>query len=276
MRREATLVPRYGGGPYGPGDTVEGVLEVREPIERLRSLNGYLRYVDRSPSFSGSVTYAAAEPLHEGPVEPGPEIPFAFTIPADAYPSWEEPSTADYGTLTWALVLEADIGAGLDTITTHDIPTDPHGRQWTGPAPLGEEKLKTYVDDWDVQVVPDRWSLRRGEEISLVVRIGKPKSERPKLEIGFLCQAVYVVETRKPGSSGSDYRREVYRTDVFEDWPAFDPAAPLQTVSIRVPEDAPFTYRGTAFGFTWSALAREKRRWYQSDAGRVAVLEVLP
>jgi hypothetical protein len=45
---------------------------------------------------------------------------------------------------------------------------------------------------------------------------------------------------------------------------------------VRIPEDAPFTYRGTAFGFNWSALAREKRRWYQSDAGRVAILEVMP
>ena len=271
------MVPRYDGGAYGPGDVVAGVLEVRQPVDRLRRLNAYLRYVDRSPSFSGAVTHATAEPLHEGPVEAGQEIPFSLTLPADAYPNWEDPSTADYGTLSWALVTEADIGAGLDTITTHAVPVDTQGRTWTGPDITGEQKLKGYVDSWDVQVTPDRWGLRRGEEVSMEVSIGKPKADRPKLEVGFMCQAFYVVETSSTSKGGdTDYRRETNWVTLFEEWPPFDPSLPLQTVSVRIPADAPFTYPGTAFGFTWSALAREKRRWYQSDAGRVAVLEVLP
>jgi hypothetical protein len=53
VQREARLVPRFSGGPYGPGDTVEGVLVPREPMERVRTLNGYLRYTDRSPNFAG-------------------------------------------------------------------------------------------------------------------------------------------------------------------------------------------------------------------------------
>jgi hypothetical protein len=63
---------------------------------------------------------------------------------------------------------------------------------------------------------------------------------------------------------------------LLEEWPPFDPSEPAQTLTFSVPEDAPFTYRGDAFGFTWSALAHEKRRFFQSDAGRVAVLEVMP
>lgn len=277
LRREATLVPRFSGGPYGPGDTVAGVLVPREPMGRVRTLNAYLRYVDRSPSFSGAATHDSAEPIHEGAVDMGQEVPFALRMPEDAYPSWDDPATAKMGTLSWSLVIEADIGAGLDTITTHDIPVDTDGRTWTGPAPLDEQRVKSYVDDWDVEVVPDRWALRRGDEVTVDVRIGKPKADRPKLEVGVLCQAFYKVETSRPSSgAGSDYIQETHHADLFEEWPPFDPSLPQQSFTVRVPEDSPFTYRGDAFGFTWSALAREKRRWFQSDAGRVAVLQVMP
>jgi hypothetical protein len=112
--------------------------------------------------------------------------------------------------------------------------------------------------------------------VTVNVRIGKPKADRPKLEVGVLCQAAYDVETKVTRSDDTDYRRETHYRDLFEEWPPFDPSLPEQSITVRVPEDAPFTYRGTAFGFSWSALAREKRRWFQSDAGRVAVLEVLP
>jgi hypothetical protein len=146
-----------------------------------------------------------------------------------------------------------------------------------GPAPLGEQKVKRYVDNWDVEVIPDRWALRRGEDVTVEVRIGRPKADRPNLEVGVLCQAFYDVETSSTSSGGdTDYRRQTNHVDLFEEWLPFDPSLAQQTFTVRVPEDAPFTYRGTAFGFVWMALAREKRRWYQSDAGRVATLEVMP
>jgi hypothetical protein len=275
MRREATLVPRFSGGPYGPGDTVEGVLVSRDPMERVRTLTGQLRYLDRSPSFSGAATHDTGAVLHEGPVDMGQEIPFALRIPADGYPNWEQPSTAKKGTLSWALVIEANIAAGLDTTTTHAVPVDTNGRTWTGPASLGEQRVKRLVDDWDVEVTPDRWALRRGEEVTVSVRIGKPKADRPKLEVGVFCQAFYDVET-KSTASDSHYRRERRWVTLFEERPPFDTSLPEQTFTARVPDDAPFTYRGKAFGFVWMALAREKRRFYQSDAGRSAYLEVMP
>jgi hypothetical protein len=87
-------MPHFSGGPYGPGDYVTGVLVAREP-ERARTLHTYLRYVDRSPSFSGAETYDAVEPLHEGPVDAGQEIPFELSIPNDAYPNWQDALTPD-------------------------------------------------------------------------------------------------------------------------------------------------------------------------------------
>jgi hypothetical protein len=209
-------------------------------------------------------------------VEQGQEIPFALRLPDDAYPNWEAPSTEEFGKLSWSLVIEADIAAGLDTTSTHAVPVDTNGRAWIGPAPLGEEKVKRQVKNFDVEVIPDRWSLRRGDEVTVQVRIGKPKAYRPKLEVGVLCNAFYDVEEAVRTSDDTDYRRRTKYVTMFEEWPAFDPSLPEQSFTVRVPEDAPFTYRGSAFGFAWMALAREKRRWYQSDAGHVATLEVLP
>jgi hypothetical protein len=152
VRREATLVPRFHGGPYGPGDVVEGVILARE-AERSRTLNAYLRYVDRSRSFSGAAAGAA-------------------------------------------------------------------------------------------------------------------------LEMGLACQAFSVVETKKPGDDS--YRRSTNYIDIFDEWPPLDPSLPEQSFTVRVPADAPFSYDGRALGFLWMAIAREKRRWFQSDAGRIAYLQVMP
>lgn len=276
MTRDARLVPRFTNGGYGPGDTVEGVLVPREPIDRVRALSACLRYADRSPSFAGAAIETAAEPLHSGPVELGREIPFSLPLPDDAYPNWQEPSTERFGSLSWSLVLKADIAAGLDTTTTHAIPLDTNGRAWTGPAPSGEERVKRQVKSFDVEVIPDRWALRRGEEATVEVRIGKPKADRPKLEVGFLCQAFYDVEETVRRSDDTDRRRVTKRATLFEEWPAFDPSLPEQSFTVRIPADAPFSYRGSAFSISWMALAREKRRWFQSDAGHVATLEVLP
>jgi hypothetical protein len=275
MSTEARLVPLFSGGPYGPGDTVEGVLVLREPMDGLRALSGYLRYTDRSPHFAGGAMQSPAVRLHSGPIDLGQKIPFELRMPDDAYPNWQEESTS-FGSLSWSLVLEADIAAGLDTTTTHAVPVDTNGRMWTGPAPLDEERVKRQVKDFDVEVIPDRWSLRRGEEITVTVRIGKPKAERPKLEVGFFCNAVYDVEEAVRTSDDTDYRRRTKLASMFEEWFRFDPSLPEQSFTTRVPEDAPFSYDGSAFGFKWMAMAREKRRWFQSDAAHVATLEVLP
>lgn len=271
MRRQATLVPQFTGDPYGPGDQVNGVLVAREG-ERARKLNVYLRYVDRSPSFSGAETYDAVEPLHEGPVDAGQEIPFELRLPKDAYPNWEDPSTSKYGELAWSIVIEADVAAGLDTITTHSIPIDADAK-WTGPEPTGEKKTEALVNSWDVAVEPERWALQRGDELNFALRIGKPKAERPKLEVALQCQLYYHIETKEPGKS---YRREVNHINMVEERPEFDPSVSEQTITVTIPKDAPFSYHGASFGFNWSVLAVEKRRFFQSDAGRIAYLEVMP
>jgi len=265
--------PRFARPAFGPGETVEGALEVVEPLDSLRTLNASLRYVDSSPSYWGSVPYAAAEPLHEGPAAVGQQIPFGLRLPADAYPSWEEPLAAAMGSLFWALVLEADIGGGLDTTTRLKVPVDP-SRLWSGPPPTFSNDLTPGGRDWDVEIEPDRWSLRRGEDLAVELRIGQPDPAR-ELTFGFVCQAAYDVEEEYRGNTGISTRRSTRRANLHDEWPEVDPSAATQTFALHVPPTAPFSYPGSALGFTWMVEVREARRW-RTDPSTVAVLEVLP
>lgn len=270
MPEPAKLVPRFAKQAFGPGDDVEGVLELREPMDGIRTLNAYLRYIDRSPSFADGVDYAEAVPLHEGPVEPGQEVPFSLALPEDAWPPWKHPATADYGTLTWSLVIEADVAKGLDKIITHDIPVD-EGAAWTGPAPSGEHEIKE-TGRWDVTIEPSNWAPKRGESLSVDIAIEKPDAGRDTLEVGLTCQCFYMIEYR---NSDRELRYTTNWVDMHEEWPSIDPAASEQTIEVSVPEDAPFSYPGKRFGFVWMALAREKRRM-RGDPRRIAILQVSP
>ena len=276
MLTQTPLAPRFTSGPYGAGDTVDGVIVAAEPMGDLRSMNLYLRYVGTSPSFAGGVTHDSLTPFHQGPLAAGQEVPFSLRLPEDALPNWEDPRTDDYGKLAWSLVMETDVAGGLDRIVTRPIPVVHDASRWPGPAPANQPRVNVFVDDWDVSVEPDRWSLHRGEELALTLRIGKPKSERPKLEVMLACQVVYRVEVHEPTSSTGDYKNVTKRQDLFLERPDFDPSLPEQTFTFRIPEDVPFSHEGTIVSFEWFFVAKEARRWFQGDAGREAYIEVLP
>ena len=129
---------------------------------------------------------------------------------------------------------------------------------------------------WDVGIDPDRWSLRRGEGLTVGVEIGKPAPERETLEVGLMCQADYDLEVRTVDSEGDEtYSRQTQTATLFEEWPALDTTAPNQRLEFQVPADGPFSYDGSAFGFRWFVVAREARR-LRSDPRRAARLQVLP
>jgi hypothetical protein len=86
-----------------------------------------------------------------------------------------------------------------------------------------------------VEVIPDRWSLRRGEEVTVTVRIGKPRAERPKLEVGFFCNAFYDVEEAVRSSDDTDYRRRTKLASMFEERPRIDPSLPEQSFTVPRP-----------------------------------------
>ncbi len=273
--KQATLVPRFAGEGYGPGDTVKGVLEAEEPVEKLRSMNAYLKYIDRSPDFAGATTNDAIEPLHEGPLDRGQEIPFELRLPDDALPNWDDPATEGMGTLTWSLVLETDIAAGLDKTITWAVPVNPDLSAWPGPTFPAEPRIKGS-GKWDVEIAASPFALRRGDSFALDVAIGDPDASRSTLEVGLFCQVGYDVEVTRNRSDGdTDYVRETQWADLVKEPAQIDPASPTQQVEFQIPADAPFTYGGKALGMVWIVVARESRR-FRSDPRRIAYLEVRP
>ena len=252
---------------------VDGVLEVVEPLDGVRRLDAYLKYVDRSPGYAGAVTQAAAEPLHEGPVAVGDRIPFAFELPADALPAWRHPATEDIGTLSWAIVTETDIAAGLDKITMHDVPVAEGAAGWRGPEPPAEGEVIASGGRWDVTLTPDRWALRRGETVTVTMEIGKPGPGRHSLELALACRAGYDVEHREPGDAGT--RRETRWKTMHEEIPEVDPAAARQEFAFTIPARAPFSYDGSALCFRWFVRAKEARL-LRSDPHLSVRLRVLP
>jgi hypothetical protein len=179
------------------------------------------------------------------------------------------------GSLFWALVVEADIGGGFDTTTRLPVPVDMR-RPWSGPAPTFPNGLEPNGKDWDVEIELDRWSLRRGEDVAVELRVGEPDGSRDTLKLGFICQAVYDVEEEYRGNSGSiSYRRSTRRANLHDEWPEIDRGAASQTLACHVPAGAPFSYAGNALGFVWMVVVREERKW-RGDPRAVAVVEVLP
>jgi hypothetical protein len=285
---------RFARDAYGPGDTVDGVLVATEPV-KARVVKAELRYVDVSPDYVEGVTHESSGALHQGQLEPGTELPFTLRLPSEALPNWPEAlelgsiteqgigvrieSGSSPGRLYWAVVVNVDVPRRRDIEEPHPVPLSDDPGRWRGaePAP-GEREVKRVAKGWDVEIEPDRWALRRGEELTAAVEIGKPGSDREGLRVGLVCEAKYDVEETSTDADGNTTTSRKTRVEtVFEDWPEIDRSAATQRVQLRVPEDAPFSYyyKKAAFGHEWKVVAREDKR-LRRDPRREATIEVAP
>ena len=287
------LVARFARDEYAPGDTVDGVLVAREAI-KAREVTADLRYVDESADYLEGLVHGASAVLHSGSLEEGQELPFSFRLPDDALPNWEarsEPtevkqlgpftmtkSEGSDGHLYWAVEARVDVPRRRDVKVISAVPLSDDPQAWRGSDPgPGEPSTESVVKGWDVDVEPDRWTLRRGEELDARVTIGEP-GPREGLRVGLVCTRHYDVEETSTDADGStSTHRRTRSDDVVEQWPQIDTSAPEQTVRLSVPEDAPFGYyyKGAAFGFEWKVVAREDKRM-RRDPRREAILRVLP
>lgn len=286
---------RLGAAAYGPGDTVDAVLVAAEPVTKSRSITAELRYVDESSDYVEGITHASSGSLHQGTLVQGAELPITLQLPADALPNWPEGGgvetlaeqgpmirleTSAPGRLQWELVVHVDVPRGSDITDRHPLPLIADPGAWRGTAvEPGERSVNRVVKGWDVEIEPDRWALRRGEELTAALTIGKPAADRTDLRAGLVCEAIYDEEhTSTDGDGHQTTSRATVKTPVFEEWAAIDPAAPSQRLQLRVPEDAPFSYpryKKAAFGLEWKVVAREDKRM-RRDPRREATIQVAP
>ena len=101
------MSPSFGvqleGGPYQPGDVVEGRVTVLEGGSS-RSLDVFLRYVERTRDYSEAPVSVGTEPLHSGDLHDRASYRFQLRLPHDALPNYE----SEHGSLQWFVDVQAD------------------------------------------------------------------------------------------------------------------------------------------------------------------------
>lgn len=286
---------RLNEASYGPGDTVSGTVVVTEDV-KARSIGVELRYLDEASSgYAGSVVAASSGPLQQGDLPAGAELPFSLRMPADALPSWSgDPGSLQTkqilgmtmtvgtspGSLRWVVGADVDIARRRDISHDLSLPLDPNRTRWAGPPPAtGPLDTKSVGRRFDAEAEPDRWSLRRGESLDITVRVGKPSPDR-ELEAGLICVMSADEDVSDTDAEGhTTTSRETTRSNLLELLAPIDAAQATQTVTVQVPDGAPFSCphrgRGAALGFEWWVVVREPRRM-RRDPRREAAIQVLP
>lgn len=116
-----------------------------------------------------------------------------------------------------------------------------------------------------LDVTPLTSEARRGGTVDVVVR----GNANGRLEAGLVCTETYASFIPQRSAVRSD--RALVDDVASEQW---TPAQPGETVTLRIPEDAPFSYDGEHLKFTWRVAARARRRGL--DRVRTRDLHVLP
>ncbi|MDQ3936713.1 MAG: hypothetical protein M3340_19000 [Actinomycetota bacterium] len=107
-------------------------------------------------------------------------------------------------------------------------------------------RMTSIVDD--VSLAADRTRVRRGDRV--VVELA---AEREDLECGLVCAAYYDVRWREEARGFVFRGRSPRRREVSRHLRRVDPQA---TRTVRVPEDAPFSFEGESLCVRWVAVAR--------------------
>jgi hypothetical protein len=113
--------PRLGvdveDGPYQPGDVVEGRVTVLEGGSS-RTLEVFLRFVERSPSYSETPLSIGTGPLHSGDLRDQASYRFQLRLPEGSLPNYE----SEHGRLQW--VIDACSDEKFQPDTHEAVPID--------------------------------------------------------------------------------------------------------------------------------------------------------
>jgi hypothetical protein len=122
-----------------------------------------------------------------------------------------------------------------------------------------------------LQVDVGQAEMRRGSEIEALVTISS-RSGLGDVEVGLVCTESY-------DEQSTDSEGQVSRTtseDVaHEEWLPLENMVGVQTIRLRIPAEAPFSYEGDCLSFKWELVARGHRsRGLDAQAARG--ISVLP
>lgn len=195
------LVAAFERQDYGPGDTIEGCLVAYESV-KARELSVDLRYIDSSFAYKASEVHLDPTVLHADSIEKGQEFPFSLQLPGDALPTWAAPKV---GVLFWAVGARVERRLRTDLATIHPVPMSQSRALWAEAEPptAGDVADEEDRKRLDVELEPDRRTLRRGEELRVGVRIGEPAAGR-SLAVGLVCVHHFDAEVPNGGNNGGN------------------------------------------------------------------------
>jgi hypothetical protein len=99
--------------------------------------------------------------------------------------------------------------------------------------------------------------LRRGDEVTVTFTGRRTGDDR--LEVGLACDERYDTETRVFTRGVRTVVRQMGEETVHEDWHPVPIGAAEQSVTFRVPPDAPYSYEGSCLSYAWRVSARAVR-----------------
>lgn len=102
----------------------------------------------------------------------------------------------------------------------------------------------------------DGEAFRRGDELTVTLtRTG----DQP-LEVGLACDERVDTEVRVFVRGAIVVRRQTGEEAIHEQWQHARPGAGEQTFTLRVPDEAPYSYEGACVSWGWRVSARAARR----------------
>ncbi len=119
-------------------------------------------------------------------------------------------------------------------------------------------------------------ATRRGAEIEALVTVSDPAAPG-ELEVGLVCTETYEKMdwvSRGPDESQS-YERVTVTTRAYEEWQPLEMGVGTETVRLRVPVEAPFSYKGMIVSFKWELVARAHKH-HRLDKEVAQEFSVLP
>lgn len=108
-----------------------------------------------------------------------------------------------------------------------------------------------------VDLTVDRDEAHRGDELTATFTHAQGVED---VELGLVCLERWDYEARSRTRYGSVVIRQTGEAHAYEHWQPVESAAGEQTVTFRIPKDAPQSYEGECVSYAWRVSARAVRR----------------
>lgn len=126
-----------------------------------------------------------------------------------------------------------------------------------------------------LQVEVGEQDVHRGEEIEALVTVSRSRG-LGELEVGPVCTESYDYLDMWTDSDGEQQQsRKTAEAVAYEAWQPLESVMGAQSVRLRVPPEAPFSYRGECLSFKWEVVARGHKK-HALDTQAAQEVSVLP